>query len=255
MTTALRNVSATQAQEAELSLDNAIASTDTSTSFVAQLNNASVAVSSTVVTSEVVVVAGDPDIQPSSVPSTITVAPVASNIGSSRITLTWNSPDDGGSAIVGYAVWFNSTHFQVENTQSTAPTFQIPSLLGETTYSFAVSAINSVGVGLASPFVTVSTNQQTAVPFVRGCDVTGSCTDSASCTSFYNSGQIMRTILPVRDSCTIRLSNAVDGSGAGSTTVATTFYYKVITDSATYYTEPIEPTGDFTNDPDGTDGW
>jgi len=51
--------------------------------------------------------------QPATVADTITATPTTSNVAGSRITLSWTAPVDGGSAIVGYAVWYNATHKQV----------------------------------------------------------------------------------------------------------------------------------------------
>jgi hypothetical protein len=128
------------------------------------------------------------------------------------------------------------------------------SLLGETTYTFAVSAINGVGVSPASPFVSVTTFQQPALPVFRGCDST--CTagplSSTTCARYHGStGSTLSTIHLVTGDCAVLLSNTVDTDGVtptAGTTSDTTFYYKIITDSTQWYTLPIEPASDATGE-------
>ena len=113
VTTVLNNVSVTQGYNAETSINVAVASVDPLTSLVLQLNNASVAVTTATIDSETIVEQAAPAEQPATVADTITANPITSNVAGSRITLSWTAPVDGGSAIVGYAVWYNATHKQV----------------------------------------------------------------------------------------------------------------------------------------------
>ena len=115
VTTVLKNVSVTQGYNAETSINIAVASVEPSTSLVLQLNNASVAVTTATIDSETVVEQAAPAEQPATVADTITATPTTSNVAGSRITLSWTAPVDGGSAIVGYAVWYNATHKQVSS--------------------------------------------------------------------------------------------------------------------------------------------
>ena len=150
---------------------------------------------------------------------------------------------------------------QIENTQSTLSTTIVLSLLGETTYTFAVSAINGVGVSPASPFVSVTTFQQPALPVFRGCDST--CTagplSSTACARYHGStGSTLSTIHLVTGDCAVLLSNTVDMDGVtptAGTTSDTTFYYKIITDSTQWYTLPIEPASDATGEIIIDNGW
>jgi hypothetical protein len=245
VTTVLFNISASQGVEAETSINNAIASEDPTTSFVAQLNNASIATTTVVVNSEVIVEEGIPDQQPATIPDTILNAPNISNVAGSRVTLNWDAPLSGGNDITGYAIWFNATHKQVENTRSTDTTYVVTSLLGETKYNFSVSAINSVGLSIASPTVSVTTLIQPPLPVFRGCDST--CTSvtlsSTDCNNFHSStGSILNTIYLVTDDCKILLSNkGTVSTPINGITDGTAFYFKVYTDRNTWDNEPIEP--------------
>src|SRR5437867_3500370 len=77
----------------------------------------------------------------------------ATAVSSSQINLSWTVPsDNGGSAITGYKIE-NSTDGGttwstiVSNTGSTATTYSNTGLVHSTTYTYRVSAINSVGIG------------------------------------------------------------------------------------------------------------
>ena len=83
-------------------------------------------------------------------PSTTPSAPT--NVlasGNAELTVTWDAPDDGGSAITGYTVqWKSGT--QNYNTTSrqatvTTTTHTIPSLTNDTTYTLRVKATNANG--------------------------------------------------------------------------------------------------------------
>jgi subtilisin family serine protease len=79
--------------------------------------------------------------------------------GGAEVTLRWNAPtQNGGSAVTDYVVEFSSDGASSWNTfddgVSTALTATVTGLTNGTTYSFRVSAANSVGVGAASGSAT-----------------------------------------------------------------------------------------------------
>src|SRR5206468_2519721 len=84
----------------------------------------------------------------------------ATTVSSSQINLSWTTPSStGGSAITGYKIdrstnggstWSNI----VTSTGSTATTYSNTRLTSATTYTYRVSAINSVGT--SSPPTTTS---------------------------------------------------------------------------------------------------
>ncbi len=91
----------------------------------------------------------------------------ASSVSSSTINLSWNSPgNDGGSPITGYQIerstnggtWSTIT----SNTGSTSTTYTDNGLLPLMTYTYRVSAINSVGT--SSPSNTASSTTYLAGP-------------------------------------------------------------------------------------------
>src|SRR5206468_3654276 len=88
--------------------------------------------------------------------TTLAVAPspptglTATAVSSSQINLSWTAPNNGGSAITGYKVerstdGGSSWSTLVANTGSTATTYSDTGLAHTTTYTYRVSAINSVG--------------------------------------------------------------------------------------------------------------
>src|SRR5437867_2545850 len=88
--------------------------------------------------------------------TTLAVAPspptglTATAVSSSQINLSWTAPNNGGSAITGYKVerstdGGSSRSTLVANTGSTATTYSDTGLAHTTTYTYRVSAINSVG--------------------------------------------------------------------------------------------------------------
>lgn len=80
----------------------------------------------------------------------------ASSLSSESIVLSWNAlTDDGGSVIGGYKIERKSSAEQdfsttIMNTGSAALTYTVSRLLPETRYTYRVSAVNDVGVGMAS---------------------------------------------------------------------------------------------------------
>src|SRR3989454_1033688 len=101
--------------------------------------------------------------------TTLAVAPssptglAAAAVSSSQINLSWTAPaDNGGSAITGYKIerstdgCTTSSHLAA-NTASPATTYSDTGLAHTSTYTYRVSAINSVGTGAASNTVSATT--------------------------------------------------------------------------------------------------
>src|SRR5207245_1287370 len=105
--------------------------------------------------------------------TTLAVAPsppmglAATAVSSSQISLSWTAPNNGGSAITGYKIERSTDDGTtwstlVANTGSTATTYSDTGLTHTTTYTYRVSAINSVGTG--SPSSTTSATTFAAAP-------------------------------------------------------------------------------------------
>ena len=103
--------------------------------------------------------------------STVTVVPrpptglAATAVSSSQINLSWSAPtDNGGSPITGYKIErstdMGTTWSTVQNGSSTATTYSDTGLVASTTYSYRVSAINSIGTGSPSNTVFATTLAQ-----------------------------------------------------------------------------------------------
>src|SRR5207244_2099413 len=113
---------------------------------------------------------------PSSIASatTLAVAPspptglAATAVSSSQINLSWAPPaDNGGSAITGYKIERSADGGStwstlVANTGISGTTFSDTGLVRGTTYTYRVSAINSVGV--SSPSSTASATTLAVAP-------------------------------------------------------------------------------------------
>src|SRR5437667_34438 len=101
--------------------------------------------------------------------TTFAVAPssptglVATAASSSQIGLTWTAPtDNGGSAITGYKIEKSTDggttwSTLVANTGNTAATYSDTGLTHTTTYTYRVSAINSIGTSSASSVASATT--------------------------------------------------------------------------------------------------
>lgn len=93
----------------------------------------------------------------------------ASAVSSSTINLSWNAPgNDGGSAIIGYkierATMGGTWSVIVPNTGGTTTTYSNTGLLPLLTYTYRVSAINSVGTSLPSNTASATTHLVGPVP-------------------------------------------------------------------------------------------
>src|SRR2546422_824320 len=101
--------------------------------------------------------------------TTFAVAPspptglAASASSSSQISLSWTAPtDNGGSAITGYKIEKSTDggttwSTLVANTGNTATTYSDTGLTHTTTYTYKVSAINSIGTSSASSVASATT--------------------------------------------------------------------------------------------------
>ena len=68
--------------------------------------------------------------------------------GNAELTVTWDAPDDGGSAITGYTVQWKSGTQNYNTTRQatvTTTTHTIPTLTNDTTYTLRVKATNANG--------------------------------------------------------------------------------------------------------------
>lgn len=85
----------------------------------------------------------------------------AEAISHDKINLTWITPSDGGSAIIGYMIerrlGTGTWTVIVSNTYSEATTYLSEGLATNTEYSFRVSAINAIGTSSPSVAATAST--------------------------------------------------------------------------------------------------
>jgi hypothetical protein len=94
----------------------------------------------------------------------------ANTISSSQINLSWTAPsNNGGSVITGYEIERSQDNGStwaviVSNTGSTATTYSDNGLVASTTYTYRVSAINSVGISSPSNTASATTDVQTFVP-------------------------------------------------------------------------------------------
>ncbi|WP_179367912.1 fibronectin type III domain-containing protein [Candidatus Nitrosotenuis sp. DW1] len=78
----------------------------------------------------------------------------ATAVSATQVNLSWSAPSNGGSAITGYKIEYKSGtgpySVLVSNTASTSTTYSHTGLTTGTTYTYKISAINSIGTGSAS---------------------------------------------------------------------------------------------------------
>lgn len=97
---------------------------------------------------------------------------VASAISSSQINLSWSAPsNNGGSAITGYKIEQSTNSGStwsaiVSNTGSTVTTYSNVGLAASTSYTYRISAINSIGTSVPSGTASATTSSTTTVPTV-----------------------------------------------------------------------------------------
>lgn len=95
---------------------------------------------------------------------------VANAVSSSQINLAWTAPsDNGGSAITGYQIERSTDSGStwntiVSNTGSVSTTYSDSGLVSSTTYSYRVSAINSIGTSMPSNVASATTGTQMFPP-------------------------------------------------------------------------------------------
>jgi len=95
---------------------------------------------------------------------------VASAASSSQINLSWSAPtNNGGSSVIGYKIDRSTNggstwNTIVSNTGSTGTTYSNTGLSPSTTYTYRVSAINSVGTSSPSNTASTTTLVQLSAP-------------------------------------------------------------------------------------------
>jgi hypothetical protein len=110
------------------------------------------------------------------VPMTVPSAPenVSATPGDGEVVVTWDAPDDGGSAITDYAIQYSpdggTTWITFGDGVSAGTTATVSGLTNNTEYVFRVAAVNSVGTGPysglsnpATPVVTPFEDSETSI--------------------------------------------------------------------------------------------
>ncbi|HEV2193363.1 MAG TPA: fibronectin type III domain-containing protein [Nitrosopumilaceae archaeon] len=112
---------------------------------------------------------GTPSAEVSAIAATLPNPPTgltATAVSTTGINLYWTAPNNGGSPITGYKIEYKigSGAYSVlaANTANTTVSYSYTGLKGNTTYTYRVSAINSVGTGTTSAEATATT--PTSVP-------------------------------------------------------------------------------------------
>lgn len=99
---------------------------------------------------------------PPTAPSQVTGL-TATAVSSSEIDLSWTAPSNGGSAITGYKIEYETPvnggwNTLIDNTGGTGTTLSHTGLDENTQYNYRVSAINIIGTGTASAAAAATTN-------------------------------------------------------------------------------------------------
>jgi fibronectin type 3 domain-containing protein len=108
---------------------------------------------------------------PASAPSAPTLT---SSAGNATVTLTWNAPADGGSAITGYRVYRSTSTGTETLFASVGPSttsFTDSTVTNGGTYFYQVSALNNVGEGARSNETSAQPSAPATVPGAPTCSV------------------------------------------------------------------------------------
>jgi len=173
-------------------------------------------------------------------PATISSAPTgltANTISSSQINLSWIAPNNnGGSAITGYDIERStdngSTWSTVQsNTGSTATTYNDTELASSTTYTYRVSAVNSVGTSQPSNVSSATTSAVTPPPPPAGITLNNIQSTSGTVSSSnqmtlanFNAGTGSNRLLVVGISANNNNAISVTFGGVSLTQAAGSFY-------------------------------
>ena len=168
----------------------------------------------------------------SSPPATVPGPPgtLAASASSGAVTLSWSAPSsNGGSAVVGYAIFKGTTYdgessTPVNSSPVATTSYTVTGLTNGTTYYFTVEAVNALGASAAS-------NQASATPMAGPPPVTLYATPSGSATSGCTSSTVSDN--------TASATGYPGGSGAGifshhstSATVVVTLAGSIVADQA-----------------------
>ncbi|HYL67299.1 MAG TPA: spherulation-specific family 4 protein, partial [Nitrosopumilaceae archaeon] len=163
-------------------------------------------------------------------------------VSSSQINLSWIAPvNNGGSAILGYKIersidsgttWTTI----VSNTASTTTTYSDTGLFPNTSYTYRVSAINSIGTSSPSSMSSTTTSSATSVPSspaVLTAKTASSSQINLSWTAPTNNGgsaitnyNIYRSTSSGTETFLVRIGNVLSYSDTGLSS-GTTYFYKV----------------------------
>ncbi len=189
-------------------------------------------------------------------PVTVSGAPTglaATAPSSSQINLSWTAPaNNGGSAVTGYMIersTDNGTTWSTiaSNTGSTTTTYNDTGLAARTTYTYRVSAINSVGTGFPSNTASATTG---AIIITKGIALSNTQSTSGTVSSSntitisnFNVGSDSNRLLVVGVSANNNDVASVTFGGASLTRTAYSFYNN---DAEFWYLKNPSGTGDIT---------